>query len=116
MVLMGVAVWAACVALRMALQRQRLEVLAQGGRYRLTRELHGLRGGIGEWIGEATGAGVLVKQCEVKWDHKEEVQSDPIQGYTGWGRGLPCKNVKGRVHDGAELLGLGLATACVHCI
>jgi hypothetical protein len=36
----------------MALMSERLELEAQGARYRLTRELRGLKGRVGEWIGE----------------------------------------------------------------
>jgi hypothetical protein len=39
-------------ALCMALLKERLEVEMLGGRYRLTRELHGLRGGVSNCIGE----------------------------------------------------------------
>jgi hypothetical protein len=57
MACLGAALHALCVALL----RERLEVEVQGGRYRLTRELRGLQGKGGEWIGVIPAAGWGVK-------------------------------------------------------
>jgi hypothetical protein len=52
---MLVVAYLEAIPLRPTLQRERLEVEAQGGRYRLTRDLRGLNGRVSNWIGEAGG-------------------------------------------------------------
>jgi hypothetical protein len=54
-VVLLVLVFISAIPLRPTLQRERLELAAQGGRYRLTRDLRGLNGRVGNWIGETGG-------------------------------------------------------------